>query len=143
MSEEQYETTIGQPQKFRAWLDDDYRRNPENYPETFEQGYKLHDKAVSVKLGLQTRRIKLRNGQAWTVHPSFVMPRMTGCTEEVAKALDLRKYGVPYEGLVYVFGRDENYGYRMEMQFGEKNIVAVTVKTVEISRTRQEVGKLF
>ena len=116
--QEEYDAIISQPQKFRA----------------------LHDKAVSVKLGVTTRRIKLRNGQAWTVHPSFVMPRMTGCTEEVAKALYLRKYGVPYEGLVYVFGRDENYWYRMEMQFGEKNIVAVTV---EISRTRQEVGKLF
>jgi hypothetical protein len=28
---------------------------------------------------------------------------MTGYTDEVAKALHLRKYGVPYEGLVYVF----------------------------------------
>ena len=84
--EEEYDAIIGQPQKFRALLDRDYQLNPENYPETFEQGYKLHDKAVSVKLGVTTRRIKLRNSQAWTVHPSFVMPRMTGYTEEVAKA---------------------------------------------------------
>ena len=85
--QEEYDAIISQPQKFRALLDRDYRLNPENYPESFSQGYKLHDKAVSVKLGVTTRRIKLRNGQAWTVHPSFVMPRMTGCTEEVAKAL--------------------------------------------------------
>ena len=46
--QEEYDAIIGQPQKFRALLDRDYRLNPENYPETFEQGYKLHDKAVSV-----------------------------------------------------------------------------------------------
>ena len=79
-----------------------------------------------------TRRVKLRNGQVWSVHPSFVMPRMTGFTKEVAKALYLRKYGVPLEGLVYVFGKDENYWYRIEMQFGRKNIVATTVKTEDI-----------
>jgi len=47
-----------------------------------------------------TRRIELRNKQVWTVHPGFVMPYMTGHTDEVAKALYLRKYGVPYKGLV-------------------------------------------
>ncbi len=57
---------------------------------------------------------------------------MTGFTEEVARALFLRKFGVPYEALVYVFGKDENYWYRTETQFGRLNIVATTVKTVEI-----------
>ena len=60
------------------------------------------------------------------------MPHMTGYTTEIAKALYLRKYGVSYEGLTYVFGRDENYWYRIEMRFGRKNIVATTVKTVEV-----------
>ena len=50
------------------------------------------------------------------------MPHMTVFTEEVAKALSLRKYGVSYEGLVDVFGKDENYWYRMEMQFGRKSV---------------------
>ena len=70
--------------------------------------------------------------RAWRVHPSFVMPYMTGSTDEAAKALYLRQWGIPYEGLVYVFGRDPNYWYRMETQFGRKSIVATTVKTAEI-----------
>ena len=128
----EYEQIITDWPKFRAWIDKQYQLNPEIFPETFEKGYKLHDDKTSEKTGVMTRRIKLRNGQVWTVRPSFVMPRMTGYTEAVAKALYLRKYGVPYEGLTYVFGKDENYWYRMETQFGDKNIVAVTVKTVEI-----------
>jgi hypothetical protein len=92
----------------------------------------LHDDGTSKKTGVMTRRIKLKKGAVWTVHPSFVMPYMTGCTEAIAKALFLRKYGVPYEALTYVFGRDDNYWYRMETQFGRKSIVATTVKTAGI-----------
>ncbi len=44
----------------------------------------------------------------------------------------LISHGVPYEGLVYVFEKDENYWCRIETRFGRKNIVATTVKTVEI-----------
>ena len=79
-----------------------------------------------------TRRIKLRNEQVWSVHPSFVMPYMTGFTEEVSNALLLRKYSVPYEVLARIFGRDENYWYRLETQFGRKSIVATTAKTVPV-----------
>jgi len=132
IGQEEYEQIITVWPKFRAWVDEQYRLNPEIFPELFERGYKLHDDKTSEKNKVITRRIKLRNGQVWTLHPGFVMPYMTGFTEEVAKALYLRKYSVPYEGLVYVFGRDENYWYRIETRFGEKNIVAATVKTVEI-----------
>jgi len=132
IAQEEYEKIIGIPAKFRAWINENYRHHPELFPETFEEGYKLHDKGTSEKNNVLTRRIKLRNGQAWTVHPSFVMPRMTGYTQDVAYALYLRKFGVPYEGLTYVFGKDDNYWYRMEVQFGRKSIVATTVKTVPI-----------
>src|SRR5215469_17070480 len=90
-------------QQFRAWIERQYCLHPELFPKTFEKGYKLHDKSTSEKTGVLTRRIKLRNRQVWTVHPSFVMPRMTGFTAEVARALHFRKYGVPYEALVYGF----------------------------------------
>jgi hypothetical protein len=132
VQQENYEKIVAHSRKFRAWVDENYRRHPEIFPETFAQGYKLHDDSTSEKTGVMTRRIKLRNGQAWTVHPGFVMPYMTGYTEEVGKALYLRKYGVPYEALTYVFGKNDNYWYRIETRFGEKNIVATTVKTVEI-----------
>ena len=132
IEQEKYAQIVLVPQQFRAWNDKNYRLHPEIFPDNFNGKYKLHDDITSEKTDVMTRRIKLRNGEVWTVHPSFVMPYMTGYTDEVAKALHLRKYGVPYEGLVYVFGRDENYWYRMETQFGRKSIVATTVKTAEI-----------
>jgi hypothetical protein len=132
IEQEQYEQIVRSPKQFRHWIDKNYRLHPEIFPASFTGKYKLHDHGTSEKTDVITRRIKLKKGEVWTVHPGFVMPYMTGYTEEVAKALYLRKYGVPYDGLVYVFGRDESYWYRLETQFGRKSIVATTVKTVEI-----------
>jgi hypothetical protein len=132
IEQEKYEQIILSPKHFRVWSDQNYRLHPEIFPAAFTGKYKLHDDSTSEKTDVMTRRIKLRNGEVWTVHPGFVMPYMTGYTEEVAKALYLRKYGVPYEALSYVFGRDDNYWYRLETQFGRKSIVATTVKAVGI-----------
>lgn len=38
--------------------------------------------------------------------------------------------------MVHVFGKDENYDYRIETRFGGINIVAATVKTVDIPKDR-------
>lgn len=46
------------------------------------------------------------------------MPYMIGKTEAVEKALYLRLWGVPFEALAYVFGRDENYWYRAYQALG-------------------------
>jgi hypothetical protein len=34
------------------------------------------------------------------------MPYMIGRTEEIEKALSLRQWGVPFDALAYVFGRN-------------------------------------
>ena len=77
VSQEEYEEIVAHPQKFRAWVDRDYRLNAENYPEIFERGYKLHDKSTSSKLGILTRRITLRNKRHWTIYD--FLPCMTVC----------------------------------------------------------------
>lgn len=38
---------------------------------------------------------------------------MTGYTDEVEKALFLLRFGVPFWGLTYVFGGNDNYWYNM------------------------------
>ena len=78
IGQEKYEKIVTEWPKFRAWIKYEYRLNPEIFPEAFEKGYKLHDKKISDKTGVMTRRIKLRNGQVWTVRPGFVMSYMTG-----------------------------------------------------------------
>ena len=134
IGQEEYEHIVPVWQQFRAWVDQQYLLHPELFPATFDKRYKLHDDRTSEKTDVMVRRIKLSHGQVCTVQPSFVMPYMTGFTAEVSKALHLRKYGVPYEALTYVFGKDDNYWYRLEVQFGRKSIVATTVKTVEIPK---------
>ena len=97
-----YTQIVSVPPKLRAWIEQHYRLNPEPFPETFDRGYKFHDTKTSAKTSVMTRRIELRNGEVWTVHPSFVMPHMTGDTEEVAKALYFLKYNVRIAILIVV-----------------------------------------
>jgi len=63
---------------------------------------------------------------AWNTQPSMV-----GRTEAVEKALSLRHWGVPFDALVYVFGRDAMDWYRAELALGRPAIVGSTVKQPE------------
>ncbi len=56
------------------------------------------------------RRIELvATGQMYPLRPEFAMPYMVGRTDEVEKGLYLRRYGVPFDALAYVFGRERIY----------------------------------
>lgn len=56
------------------------------------------------------------------------MPYVVGRTNEVEKGLYLRRYGVPFDALAYVFGRDASYWYRLHQSLGRFSIVGTTVK---------------
>jgi hypothetical protein len=47
---------------------------------------------------------------------------MVGYTDEVEKALFLRQFDLPFWALSYVFGRNDDYWYRMENHFGRYNL---------------------
>jgi hypothetical protein len=120
---------------FREWLDHMIEQHPELFPESIGQGYTLHDRRSSSKMpDICLRRICLkardRHGheQVFTIAPSAVMPYMTAVTDDVEKALFLRRFDVPFWALSYVFGRDDDYWYRMESQFGRYNLVQTTAK---------------
>jgi hypothetical protein len=53
---------------------------------------------------------KVQTEEVFSVCPAFVMPYMTGLTSEVADALFLLGFGVPFWGLTHVFGRNECIG---------------------------------
>ena len=63
-----------------------------------------------------------------TICTSDVMPYMTGFTDDVEKALFLRRFGVPFWGLTYVFGRNDDYWYHQVSRFGRYDIVGTLVK---------------
>jgi hypothetical protein len=83
---------------------------------------------------IQLRRICLKARdeqgrlQVYTVAPSFVLPYMTGYADELEKALYLRRFGVPFSALSYVFGRNDMYWQRLVMLFGHNEIVGTTIK---------------
>ncbi|MFZ1770590.1 MAG: hypothetical protein WAU00_15395 [Caldilinea sp.] len=122
--------------QFRHWLDRMVAEYPRLFPAEIEQGYRLHDTLpASSKLpNVCFRRIKLKAAneagrqQVLTIGSSEVMPYMTGYTDEVEKALFLRRFGVPFWALSYVFGHNDDYWYNMLNRLGRYEIVGTVVQ---------------
>jgi len=128
IAEESYRRIVGTPAEFRRALDDCFRRSPELFPTNFASGYQLKDDRISAKQGLPIRRILTRDGAAYSVRPSFLMPYLTARTEDVEGPLFLRKFGVPFWALAHVFGDDPMYWYRLECGLGRFSVVGATVR---------------
>lgn len=130
--EEEYAKIVGDPSAFRSALDRCHRQMPELFPDGFAAGYELKDVRVSKKMQISIRRIGLRNGQSFSIRPSWAMPYLSGRTDGVSPALFLRKFGVPFWALALVFGRNAMYWYRLESALGRNSIVGTTVRTTDI-----------
>ena len=128
-SEAQYRAYVDDPAQYRQYLPQMRRQHPELFPTAMDQGSTLHDAYLSVKQDLLVRRIKVKaTGAVFTLRPSFVMPYMMARTAEVEKALYLRQWGVPFDALTYVFGRDAMFWYRAWLAFGRPSLRGTTVK---------------
>jgi hypothetical protein len=135
---DEYNRILVDKNDFRQYLDRMIDQYPELFPSTIQQGYKLHDILPASKKMSEVRMrritVKTREGdqeQAFTIAPSFVMPYMTGYTDDVEYALFLRRFGVPYWALTHVFGRDDNYWERIEQRLGKNSVVGTTVKQTD------------
>jgi hypothetical protein len=126
--EEEYRRIVEDAAQFRRALNRYYEQEPDLFPEGFSKGYELKDAYESTKMNVKIRRIELRGGASYSVRPSFLMPYMTGRTDDVQGPLFLRKFGVPYWALTYVFGRNPMYWYRLELGLGRNSIVGTTVR---------------
>jgi hypothetical protein len=133
---ETYEKIIADKQGFRAMIDDFVEIYPELFPAEMTKGYQLYGfRRQSKKMpDVQLRRICLHDRdaegrlQVFTVTPSFVLPYMMGDADDVEKALFLRRFGVPFWALTYVFGRNDMYWQRLMTRFGVNDIVGTTIK---------------
>jgi len=131
-SEEHYAACVADPESFRQHLTEVCGQHPELFPARMREGFVLHDKSWSLKQQVRLRRLELKaTAEVFLVRPSFLMPSMVGRTEAVEKALSLRHWGVPFDALVYVFGRDAMDWYRAELALGRPTIVGSTVKQPE------------
>ena len=122
---------IDDPIYFREEINKIYQQYPELFPSSFSQGYMLRGCTDrSKKLNVKMRRILVGLQQeSYTIAPSYLMPYMTGKVNDVEPALFLRRFSVPYWALVYLYGRNCMYWYRLETSLGRNSIVGTTVKT--------------
>jgi len=134
---EEYQRIISNKKEFREYLDKLVEQYPELFPSAIQHGYVLHGLLpMSKKMPqMRMRRIEVQaedgSKQVFTIAPSFVMPYMTGHTQDVEDALFLRKFDVPYWALARVFGHNAMYWERLELQVGRNSIVGTTVRQAE------------
>ena len=103
----QYRAYVDNPAPYRPSLTQRLRQYPALCPQAMDQGYPLHDGYTSVKQDLSVHRINVQaTGAVFARRPSCVMPSMMARTEEVEQGLSLRQWGVPFDALASVFGRD-------------------------------------
>jgi hypothetical protein len=139
ISREEYAEMMEDAQRFRTKLDGLIDTYPELFPAEIEQGYQLYGLTrQSAKMPeVSIRRICLvtpdEQGRlpVYRIVPGFVMPYMVGYTDDVEKALFLRRFGVPFWALTYVFGRDDMYWQRMMARLGQNDLVGTTIKDPE------------
>jgi hypothetical protein len=128
-----YLDVVDDPRRFRAWLDQASRDHPELFPRAFALGYRLKDDRSSAKTGLRLRRIRLRaTGESFSVRPSFVLPYLTGLTDDAQGPLFRRAFGVPLWALARVFGKDPMYWYRLEGGLGRPSVVGTTARRARL-----------
>ena len=128
-SEAHYQDCVADVTQYRQHLQTMYTQHPELFPQAWAQGYTWHDRYQVRKQQCVVRRIKLKATPAvFTVRPAFLLPYGIGRAEEVEKALFLRHWGVPFDALAYVFGRNAMFWYRAWLSFGHPNLVGTTVK---------------
>ena len=110
-----------------------YGECAELFPEAFPWGYACYGfTEPSLKPPLLGRRIRLEYGRTvFPIAPAFVMPSMTGRTQDVDQALFLRRLHVPCWAIAHVFGHDAMDWYRLEHGLGRFSLVGTTVKTPE------------
>jgi len=125
--QETYYADIIDPINFRKCIDRNIALFPELFPPEISKGYQMKDIYYPKKQSVPIRRIEIA-GIAYTIRPSFLLPYMTGKSDEVEKALFLRKFNVPFWALSYVFGRDPSYWYRIEQSIGRNSIVGTTIR---------------
>ena len=91
LAESEYDRFLSDRAYAKARLEELYEDFPELFPEAFPWGYALFGfTEPSIKQQLRCRRIRLEQGdRVFTIAPAFVMPYMTGRTQDVDHALFL------------------------------------------------------
>ena len=132
-SREQYDACVLDKAQFRSHLESWFREYPVLFPPEMAHGFTFHGNLVSATQGLVTCRIRLNTSMdVYQIRPSLVMPYMVAMTDEVEKGLYLRRWGVLFDALAYVFGRDSMFWYRSSQSLGRPSLVGTTIRSSAI-----------
>ena len=130
--EAEYKAIMADNNTFREYILQTLEKYPEIFPLEMKKGFSFHDWVKSSKQQLPLRRIKLKENEAvYQLRPDFLMPYMIGKTDEMEKALYLCRFGVPFEAIAYVFGRNAMYWYRAYCSLSRASLVGTTIKNSE------------
>ena len=121
-----YAKDVENDKKFRHNINKILAIHPELFMSNIHNGYRMKDRYFSKKLRIWIRHIKI-GSKSYTIRPSFVMPYLTAFTDDVKKALFLRKFDVPSWALAHIFGKNSVYWYRMESHLGKFSVVGTTI----------------
>lgn len=114
----------------RRYLQSLIDNSPELFPTGIEDGFQLTGHLPeSVKMpGVRLRQLRLRNGMAFTLRPSFVMSYMSGSVEDLEHPLLLLSFGVPCWLVTGIFGHNDMYWQRHLERLGRNSLVGTTVR---------------
>jgi hypothetical protein len=118
------------PAALRQRLHELLRDAPELFPPGMDKGFQLTGRLPpSKKLpGVRLRQLRLADGRAFTLRPSFVLSYMAGTVDEVAYPLLLLSFGVPPWVVTQGFGRHDMYWQRLLERLGRNSLVGTTVR---------------
>jgi len=130
MTRDVYDRIWSDAGQVRRYLQPLIESSPELFPAGIEGGFQLTGRLPeSAKMpGVRLRQLRLRDGRAFSLRPSFVMSYMTGTVEDLDKALMLLSFGVPCWLVTGIFGHDDMYWQRHLERLGRNSLVGTTVR---------------
>jgi hypothetical protein len=133
LAESEYERFLTDRSSAKDRLEELYEAGAALFPEAFPSGDAFFGSTEpSMKQQLLCRRMRLEPGRTvLTIAPAFVMPDMTGRTQDVDDALFLRRLQVPCWAMAHVCGREAMSWYRLEQGLSRFSLVGTTVKSPE------------
>jgi hypothetical protein len=133
MTRDVYDRIWSDPAEVRMYVDSLMTSCPEIFPRAMTESYRLtgHLPESSKMPGIRLRQVRLRDGQAFTLRPSFVMSYMCGATEDLEKPLLLLSFGVPCWVVTEIFGHNDMYWERHLERLGRNSLVGTTVRDPE------------
>jgi len=130
MTRDTYDRIWKDAGEVRRYLQPWIENSPELFPVGLEDGFQLTGRLPeSAKMpGIRLRQLRLKNGTAFTLRPSFVMSYMTGVVEDMENPLLLLSFGVPCWVVTRIFGHNDMYWQRHLERLGRNSLVGTTVR---------------